>query len=50
MNVQTDHVAIQVDAALTEQMVETLLANAGRRTVPGNAVWVRVVPQDGESS
>lgn len=45
VNVQTDHVAIQVDPALTEQMVETLLANAGRRTVPGNAVWVKVLPE-----
>ena len=26
----------------TEQMVETLLANAGRRTTPGNPVWVKV--------
>lgn len=42
VKVKTDHVAIQVDPALTEQMVESLLANAGRRTVPGNAVWVTV--------
>lgn len=42
VKVETDHVAIQVDPALTEQMVETLLANAGRRTVPGNTVWVKV--------
>ena len=42
VKVETDHVAIQVDPALTEQIVETLLANAGRRTVPGNAVWVKV--------
>lgn len=45
VNLKTDHVAIQVDPALTEQMVETLLANAGRRTVPGNAVWVTVFPE-----
>lgn len=49
VNVQTDHVAIQVDPALTEQMVETMLANAGRRTVPGNAVWVKVLP-DGDGA
>ncbi|MGZ8637129.1 MAG: ATP-binding protein [Actinomycetota bacterium] len=42
VKVETDHVAIHVDPALTEQIVETLLANAGRRTVPGNAVWVKV--------
>ncbi len=42
VKVETDHVAIQVDPALTEQIVETLLANAGRRTVPGNTVWVKV--------
>jgi K+-sensing histidine kinase KdpD len=49
VNVQTEHVAIQVDPALTEQMVESMLANAGRRTVPGNAVWVKVLP-DGDGA
>ena len=47
VKVETDHVAIQVDPALTEQIVETLLSNAGRRTVPGNAVWVKVSPDRG---
>lgn len=42
VKVETDHVALQIDPALTEQIVETLLSNAGRRTVPGNAVWVKV--------
>jgi len=42
VKIETDHVAIQVDPALTEQIVETLLANAGRRTVPGSSVWVKV--------
>jgi K+-sensing histidine kinase KdpD len=42
IKVKTEHVAIQVDPALTEQIVESLLANAGRRTVPGNTVWVTV--------
>jgi K+-sensing histidine kinase KdpD len=42
VRVETEHVAIEVDPALTEQMVETLLANAGRRTVPGSTVWVKV--------
>jgi len=42
VKVETDHIALQIDPALTEQIVETLLSNAGRRTVPGNAVWVKV--------
>lgn len=42
VEISTDHVAIHVDPALTEQIVEALLANAGRRTVPGNTVWVSV--------
>ena len=40
VRVEAEHVAISVDPALTEQMVETLLANAGRRTAPGNPVRV----------
>jgi K+-sensing histidine kinase KdpD len=47
VQVQADHVAIQIDPGLTEQIVETLLANAGRRTVPGSSVWVTVAPSDG---
>ncbi len=42
VEIATDHVAIQVDPTLTEQILEALLANAGRRTVPGNTVWVSV--------
>jgi len=40
--VDTEHVALEVDPALTEQIVEMLLANAGRRTTPGNPVWVKL--------
>lgn len=47
VHVSAEHVALEVDPALTEQMVETLLANAGRRTTPGNPVWVKVLPEDG---
>ena len=47
VEIQTDHVAIQVDPGLTEQIVEALLANAGRRTVPGSSVWVTVTPTEG---
>jgi len=43
VKVETDHIAIRVDPALTEQIVETLLANAGRRTVPGNTLWVKLI-------
>jgi len=40
--VDTEHVAVELDPALTEQMVEMLLANAGRRTTPGNPVWIKL--------
>ncbi len=42
VEVETEHVALEVDPGLTEQIVEALLANAGRRTVPGSPVWVSV--------
>ena len=47
VRVESEHAAAQVDPALTEQMVETLLANAGRRTVPGSTVWVKVCSDPG---
>ena len=48
LKIAAEHVAIEVDPGLTEQMVETLLSNAGRRTAPGGKIWVTVVPdQDG---
>ena len=43
VKIDTQHVAIEVDPALAEQMLETLLANAGRRTTPGNPVWIKLV-------
>jgi len=42
LKLETEHVAITIDPALTEQMVETLLMNAGRRSAPGSPVWVKV--------
>ncbi len=48
VTVQTDRAVAAVDPARAEQMVEALLANAGRRTSPGASVWVRVgTDQDG---
>jgi K+-sensing histidine kinase KdpD len=47
VKVEADHVALELDPALTEQMVETLLSNAGRRTAPGNPVWVKVSSDQG---
>jgi len=38
----SDRVVVSVDPQLAEQMIDTLLTNAGRRTVPGNTVWVRL--------
>jgi signal transduction histidine kinase len=42
ISLKTEHVVASVDPTWAEQMVETLLANAGRRTVPGNTVWINV--------
>ena len=48
LRLQAEHVAIEIDPALTEQMIETLLTNAGRRTAPGAGVFVMVSSdQDG---
>lgn len=49
VEITTDHVAIHVDPALTEQILEALLANAGRRTVPGSTVWIAVA-RDGDGA
>jgi signal transduction histidine kinase len=40
-------VSVSVDPALAEQMVDALLGNAGRRTVSGNMIWVKVEPAEG---
>ncbi|HEX9123419.1 MAG TPA: ATP-binding protein [Actinomycetota bacterium] len=45
--VQVQHVAATVDPILTEQIVESLLANAGRRTGSGDSVWVELAPKEG---
>lgn len=47
VKIEAEHVALEVDPALTEQMVETLLANAGRRTAPGNPVQVKISSDPG---
>ncbi len=47
IKVDAEHIALEVDPALTEQMVETLLSNAGRRTAPGNTVWVKISSDQG---
>jgi signal transduction histidine kinase len=41
--IQADRASVTVDPTLTEQIVESLLANAGRRTAPGQRVWVKVI-------
>ncbi len=46
LKVRADHVAVEIDPALTEQIVETLLTNAGRRTAQGGKIWVTVVSED----
>jgi signal transduction histidine kinase len=47
IKINAEHVAIEVDPAFTEQMLETLLANAGRRSAPGNTVWLSVSSTQG---
>jgi signal transduction histidine kinase len=50
LKIHADHVAIEVDPALTEQIVETLLTNAGRRTAQGGKIRVAVVSEDDGAS
>jgi two-component system sensor histidine kinase KdpD len=42
VKVEAERVVVAVDPAMTEQMVDSLLANAGRRAAPGSPVWVTV--------
>lgn len=42
VHVEAEKVVVAVDPSMTEQMVETLLANAGRRTSSGNPVWITI--------
>jgi signal transduction histidine kinase len=42
VEVDAERVAVSVDPGLTEQIVEALLTNAGRRTVPGARIRVSV--------
>jgi K+-sensing histidine kinase KdpD len=47
VKMKAERATIEVDPALTEHMLETLLANAERRTAPGNPVWVHVSSSQG---
>lgn len=49
VKIEAEHIAIEVDPALTEQMIETLLSNAGRRTAPGNPVGVKIYSDQGSA-
>lgn len=49
VKIEAEHIAIEVDPALTEQMIETLLSNAGRRTAPGNPVRVKISSDRGSA-
>lgn len=42
VRVHAEHAALELDPALTEQMIETLLANAARRCEAGDPIWVQV--------
>jgi K+-sensing histidine kinase KdpD len=41
VKIEAEHV-VAVDPSMTEQMVDSLLANAGRRATPGTPVWIKV--------
>ena len=47
VHVDAEPVAIAVDPAKVERIVENLLANAARHTPPGTPVWVGVTQEDG---
>jgi signal transduction histidine kinase len=49
VKIEAEHIALEVDPALTEQMIETLLSNAGRRTAPGNPVRVKISSDQGSA-
>jgi signal transduction histidine kinase len=49
VKIDAEHVALEVDPALTEQMIETLLSNAGRRTAPGNPVRIKISSDKGSA-
>ncbi len=42
VNVEGAHVIVTVDQSMTEQMVDSLLANPGRRAAPGSPIWVTI--------
>jgi K+-sensing histidine kinase KdpD len=42
VKIEAEHVVVAVDPSMTEQMVDSLLANAGRRATPGTPVWIKV--------
>src|SRR5207247_1517200 len=42
VKIEAEHVIVAVDPSMTEQMVDSLLANAGRRATPGTPVWIKV--------
>ncbi len=43
VKIEAEHVVVAVDPSMTEQMVDSLLANAGRRATPGTPVWIKVL-------
>jgi signal transduction histidine kinase len=47
VELETPSIVIPVDAAKVERIVENLVANAGRHTPEGSALWVRVEPGPG---
>jgi K+-sensing histidine kinase KdpD len=49
VRIEASRTSAAVDPILAEQMIEALLANAGRRTPPGGAITVRV-SQDGSGA
>jgi signal transduction histidine kinase len=47
VKMKSERATLEIDPALVEHMLETLLSNAERRTAPGNPLWVHVSSAQG---
>jgi PAS domain S-box-containing protein len=46
VEIDADHVVVELDGPKVERIVENLLVNAARHTPPGTTIWVRVRGKD----
>lgn len=47
VRIEAQRAATPVDPQLAEQMIDALLANAGKRAAPGDPVWVKISSEPG---